>query len=104
MLAAAERNPLNMDQSIVKRLPDTKTTIMVSPIALQKPSITEDKTPEAAVGRMTFTVVCQRVAHKDKEPAVSAEGTPLNASSEIEKTIGKTASPNTMPTTMALRC
>ncbi len=75
------------------------TTIMVSPTARPRPIITAEKIPANAVGTMTRSAVCQRLAPKAREPETSVLGTFERASSEIVKMIGITANPIMNPTT-----
>ncbi len=83
--------------------PVAMRTIMVSPTARPKPTITAEKMPGLAVGRTTRVAVCQRLAPSASDAAVRCCGTLEKASSEIVKMIGMTANPMARPTTTLLR-
>ena len=84
-------------------LPVAISTIIVSPTARPKPTMTAEKMPGLAVGSTTRIAVCQRLAPSASEPAVRFDGTLEKASSAIVKMIGMTAKPIARPTTRLLR-
>ena len=103
MFADSVRKPLNGFQSMIGVLPVAISTIIVSPTARPKPTMTAEKMPGLAVGSTTRVTVCQRFAPRASEPATRFGGTFEKASSEMAKMIGITAKPMAMPTTTALR-
>ena len=75
MFAASVRSPSKGLTLIRGEFPVAMTTIMVSPMALPKPTMSAEKIPLAAVGRITRAVVCQTEAPQASDPALSDPGT-----------------------------
>ena len=63
-------------------------TIIVSPIALEKPKMNEAIIPESAAGSIIFIAVILLVEPKASDPKRKEFGTALSASSEIEAMVG----------------
>ena len=82
MLAERVRKPLNTFHSITGVLPAAMSTTMVSPTARPSPIMRAEKSPLMAVGRITETAVCHRVAPTAREAARRCSGTAARASSE----------------------
>ena len=61
--------PEKILKSMIGVFPVAITTIIVSPIALPKPIISAEKIPAEAVGRITYSAVCHRLAPNASEPA-----------------------------------
>ena len=75
MFADSVRMPLKIDQSSTGVLPVAISTIMVSPTARPKPTMTAEKMPGLAVGSTTRSAVCQRLAPRASDAAVRCDGT-----------------------------
>src|SRR5699024_6075826 len=78
-------------------------TIIVSPIALERPSTTAAPTPEIAAGNTTLDTVSNLVAPIPSEPSLIEFGTEDNASSVKLAIIGKIIIPTTIPGLRALK-
>ena len=72
-------------------------TIIVSPIAREKPSINDAMIPDSAAGNIIFKDVILLVAPKAIEPNLKELGTAFNASSEIEAIVGIIIIPTAIP-------
>ena len=79
------------------------STIMVSPMARPRPTMTAEKMPGLAVGSTTRQAVCQGLAPQARLAEERDLGTADRASSLMVKMMGITAKPMAKPTTRLLR-
>ena len=82
--------------------PPAMVTIIVSPIALEKPNINEAIIPDRAAGNIILSDVILLVAPSANDPFLKEFGTALRASSEIEATVGIIMIPTAIPADKAL--
>src|SRR5690606_23485939 len=83
--------------------PDAIATIIVSPIALDKPSTNDATMPDSAAGTTTLSATSKRVAPSAYAASRIERGTADIASSLIDEIIGMIMMPTTIPALSALK-
>ena len=82
--------------------PPAIVTIIVSPMALEKPNINEAIIPDIAAGNIILSAVILLVEPRAKDPFLREFGTALRASSEIQAIVGIIIIPTAIPADRAL--